>query len=149
MEAKNLRIGNLVYYPSENDNNEIENYICKIDGADIHQMHGNKEYLEAHKPIELTEKWMFDLGFKYQDKDVNRSDKKKERFYISPRFGQEYWFEIQLADNTPFKHSFVWFMWNIGGGNHFIHLPEGHKLKYVHELQNLFFALSGTELQAQ
>jgi hypothetical protein len=156
MEAKNLRIGNFV--------KDRGNKVIRIDFMEYQEsgystkfgqrmvlgeeeVHPMTEYTDYAIPIELTEKWMFDLGFKYQDRDVNRSDKKKERFYISPRFGQEFWFEIQLPENTPFKHSFVRFMWNIGGGNHFIHLPKGHELKYVHELQNLFFALSGTELQ--
>ncbi len=90
---------------------------------------------------------MLDFGCKYQDRDVNRGDQQKERFYISPRFGQEYWLEIQLAENSTFGHSFVWLHWDIGGGNRFVHLPEGHKLMYVHQYQNLFSTLSGKELE--
>lgn len=98
------------------------------------------------KPIPLAEEWLFKFKWKYQDRDVNRSDGKKERFYISPFFGEhrEYWIELQLSNNS-FGHSFMWLCWDIGGGNDHIHFPQGHKIDYVHQLQNIFFALAGEE----
>lgn len=98
-------------------------------------------------PIPLTEEWLLKVKWKYQDRDVNRRDKKKERFYISPFFGEhrEYWIELLLSNNS-FGRSFMWLCWDIGGGKDHIHLPMGHKMDYVHQLQNLYFALIGEEL---
>lgn len=98
--------------------------------------------------IKLTEEWLLNFGFKYQDRDVNRKDGKRERFYISPYFGEhmEYWLEMNLPESTPFGRTFIWLNWDIGGGRRFVHLPYGQSLKYVHELQNTFFSLSNQDL---
>jgi hypothetical protein len=141
MEAKDLRIGNYIYRKDK---------IVECDAdilRSIEALNATNNRGKVYFPIKLDEKWMLDFGFKYQSRYVKRGYKQTERFYISPRFGQEYWLEIQLAENSTFGHSFVWLHWDIGGGKRFVHLPEGHKLTYVHQLQNLFSTLSGKELE--
>jgi hypothetical protein len=117
MEAKDLRIGNYIYRKDK---------IVECDAdilRSIEALNATNNRGKVYFPIYLYGKWMLDFGFKYQDRDVNRGDQQKERFYISPRFGQEYWLKIQLKDNNSFGHSFVWLNWDIGGGKKFVHLP--------------------------
>jgi hypothetical protein len=146
MESSQLRIGNY-YTIAENDGIKYKRVTYLIPSAGDWFSDGDN-ITHAAKPIPLTEEWLLKFGFKYQDRDINRSDKKPERFYISRYFGQyhEYWIEMQLATGNAFNHSFMWLNWNIGGGNNHIHLPEGHKMEYIHQLQNLYFALTGEEL---
>ena len=141
MKANEFRIGNYI--------NEygIPRQIIPLDIVALSQIEQAQKVCIDLMPISLTEEWLLKFKWKYQDKDVNRSDGKKERFYISPFFGEhrEYWIELQLSNNS-FGHSFMWLCWDIGGGNEHIHFPQGHKIDYVHQIQNLFFVLSGEEL---
>lgn len=97
-------------------------------------------------PIPLTPEILKACGFKYQDRDTNR--KEPTRFYISPWFGnhRQYWLDM----NFPIFEGggfFWWLNWDIGGGKNYIHLPEGAKVIYLHQLQNLWHSLTaGTEL---
>lgn len=140
MTSKELRIGNYVLTKSTC----IE--IMPLDLVGIHQCEQAKAKID-YWGIEINEEWLFKFGFKYQDRDVNNG--KIERFYISPLFGKhrEYYLEMQLISSTPFSSPFAWLTWDIGGGKNWIHLPEGHELRYVHQLQNLYYSLAGKELE--
>ena len=117
MNAKELRLGNAVYF-----NNEIDT-ICEIGQA-------NNGFCEkggyfnfdkgAVKPIPLTEEWILKFGFEKDEKN-------------------EYWFwkkcvsvsvlgyiELLSFNRQSFKTNI--------------------QLKYIHQLQNLYFALIGEEL---
>lgn len=95
-------------------------------------------------PIKLSEEWLLNFKFKYQDRDINA--KEPERFYISDYFGEnrEYWLELNLP-RKPFNHCFIWLNCDIGGGRKHVHLPN-HNFKYIHQLQNLYFDLTDEEL---
>lgn len=146
MKATELRVNN--WYISTKFQTPV---MCEM--GDFYEIFaradGSSEYDvdDIFQPIPLTEEWLFNFKWKYQDRDVNRSDGKMERFYISPFFGEhrEYWIELLLSNNS-FGRSFMWLCWDIGGGKDHIHLPMGHKMDYVHQLQNLYFALIGEEL---
>lgn len=144
LSATELRIGNWVMGDTGKPF-QIE----LSDFLDWWNDHNSHEYGDHIHPIPLTEDWLLKVKWKYHDWDVNRTDRKKERFYISPFFGEhrEYWIELQLSNNS-FGHSFMWLCWDIGGGKDHIHLPMGHKMDYVHQLQNLYFALTGEELKS-
>lgn len=55
MEAKELRIGNYVYY---NGTNGPTKNVNKIDGEDIKLMSEKSDYLKLHSPIPLAEIWL-------------------------------------------------------------------------------------------
>jgi hypothetical protein len=135
MNARELRIGNYV---------KKEGRIDKVDSVDLSLAHPSRNYeVTILKPIPITEEWVLKFNFKYQDRDIN--SREPERFYISNYFGHgEYWIELNLGSED--KKSFTWLNWDIGGGRKHVHLPIGDKLIYVHQLQNLYFALTGEEL---
>lgn len=152
MIPEELRIGNFVKYDEEDEIFEVtgitqmfndEPYDLNLRCADgmFTDMH-----IEETKPIKLSEAWLLNFGWKYQDRDINTKD--LQRFYISDHFGKhnEYWIEMNLPGHG-FNHCFIWLHWDIGSGKNFIHLPYGQDIKYVHQLQNMYFILSGKELQ--
>jgi hypothetical protein len=79
---------------------------------------------ERIEPIELTEKWLLKFGFK-KSKVSSQFDKEK--------------LTIQIANKLEYhKEGRVYF-------NSWAILEES--IKYVHQLQNLYFALTGVELE--
>ena len=117
MKANELRIGNLIIErPSEENSNIIP--------VSIHVFTYMKVNYNIFKPIPLTEEWLIKFGFK------------KEGLY----------YKIQIyGDGIP---SYIGI--NVGYGyaellrnyNHYIN----SKCEYVHQLQNLYFALTNEEL---
>jgi hypothetical protein len=137
MKANELRIGNLVW----------DNYSGEMIVSGISKPNGLKETLtlkkqdglpegsylcESIEPIPLTEEWLLKFGFHKRKACGN------------------YWFEKSInkllfltndinpvkgnAFSTKVDHVFVHdFNWQT-------------KIKYVHQLQNLYFALAGEEL---
>jgi hypothetical protein len=78
----------------------------------------NDEHLEDYEPIPLTEEWLLKFGFK---SDV-----------VSSVFGFK-WVSINMTQDGDF------WVENITG--------ELVEIDFVHQLQNLIFALTGEELQ--
>lgn len=76
-------------------------------------------YLGHYKPIPLTEKWLIDFEM--------TSLEFKDRYFIKDDFSIDY--------NRVHKN----FYFNIG-------YDYGVMIEYIHELQNLYFALVGEEL---
>ena len=122
MTANELRIGNLV-----NGVLTQEPYI--IDAWALREME-NGNYQNSYdtetkvfEPIPLTEEWLVKFGFKI-------TKQTKEDNNIWTVYGEESKFELEeiigffLYDNMCF----------------------GTQTKYVHSLQNLYFALTGEEL---
>lgn len=118
MNANELRLGNYVHGPL------CELCIVKQLGID-----NNPNFIEVEiidggvgcngtRPIPLTEEWLLRFGF------VNRARDKKE--WVAPNFRV-----CKTTDNY-----FVWPDFDL----YYIELP------YVHQLQNLYFALTRQEL---
>ena len=121
MEAQELRIGNFIAYePTIDDWEEIYVKPGTIIQCEISP--------DSFEPIPLTEKWLINFGF------------------IHAKFSSEYWshwvlkngWSISLSNHTEEssgvnKGLFYW-------GDDYI------EIKYVHQLQNLYFALTGEEL---
>ena len=82
------------------------------------------QYSEFISPIPLTHEWLERLGFKYTDTPDDDYSKNGITIYGSPF--EDYWRVEQIN--------------HIGMGQ------KPPKIKYVHQLQNLFFALTGEEL---
>jgi hypothetical protein len=110
MEAKNLRIGNLIKYIDKT-------IVCNVDI--IYAVLKCIRQTKLYTPIEITEEWLRKLGF-------TRDDETDYRWYLLDK-------SIAYdADDNCIRIADSW---------------EFGKRKYVHELQNLFFALTGTELE--
>lgn len=121
-----LRINNLVYY--NNKHNEIgiiteikTSLIPKIDYVGINNRIDIYYQTKHINPIPLTEEWLLNLGFKL---------KGFYRLQVTS-FLELCWKPHDKTLNLQTeKNGFT----------------EDSKVKYVHELQNLYFALTGTEL---
>jgi hypothetical protein len=118
MEAKELRIGNLIF-----KNNEIYE-ISSLFFVDIHDgtIRDNNNYVI--KPIPITLELLDKLGFTIE----NKPNEDIEYFYNESRFNlvHKTFFNIYYFchDNIVLK-----------------------KIKYIHEVQNLFFLLENVELK--
>ena len=125
MKAQELRLGNLIYYHIKDKLNEPEEWDAEniVDCFDIAQMVENPETNE-YKPIPLTEEWLLKFGFI----DVGNVD-----FLIAQPTKYIASFKAGINDK------FGLFAWNN------IKLNE-IEIKYVHQLQNLYYSLTGTDL---
>lgn len=126
MNASELRIGN--YLEISLKSGQGRKLINKIGCQDIVRIFENIGSVN-YEPIPLTEEWLLKFGF--------------EKF--NPYPFKEYWsindFEIEIhGDKFPVR---------IDGGESAPHLTQfiGHNTKYVHQLQNIYFALTGEELK--
>ena len=124
MKSNELRIGNLIGFgKSYFQVYEIQEkcfYVLGERGIELKNTNCDL------KPIPLTEEWLLKLGFEllYTGKSRKVYDFAKDlRFGYSNNHG---------LSNTQSAVTFV--------GNSFTHI------KYVHQLQNLYFALTGSEL---
>lgn len=135
MQSKDLRIGNLVYGPL----NELS-YIGQLGGGtkpnyiEYFSINNDGYGCNGIKPIPLTEDWLIDLGFSKMTDTTPynyRIHKSKMFFYI--RYGT-FTTDGGKTDLIGFNGLFI--------ANKFVRV-----IKYVHELQNLYFALTGEELE--
>jgi hypothetical protein len=75
-------------------------------------------------PIPLTEEWLLKFGF-----EINRQTKEENNIWRC--YSEEGFFEVEQIGSSFFLDD-----------NH----CYGTKINYVHQLQNLYFALTGEEL---
>jgi len=125
MKATELRIGNYINYSKEN-------VIVTIGDLAVLQQRENDKLATPYEPIPLTEEWLLKFGFKQQNE-----------FYVISDDLSHYVELLNVRDE--------WYPW-------IIELPElSHEseqkvcipyIQYVHQLQNLYFALTGEELKA-
>jgi hypothetical protein len=123
MKATELRIGNLVNYKIVDELDERKEWFepCEIDAVDLQVIDSD------YQPIPLTEEWLLRLGF--EDKKTCFNLSKREE--LGHDFGD---FAVSKYDDTQMK---VW------RGDRYI---GGCHIQHVHQLQNLYFALTGEEL---
>lgn len=121
MKANELRIGNYALYPSSNlENGEDIIEVIKVTSNDIKELE-LKYILYA---IPLTEEWLVRFGFKVGNhKQFNKWINEYEN---SSLFVDDNYYGIAINGID---------VWTIS-----------RKL-YVHQLQNLYFALTGEELE--
>ena len=126
MKAKDLRIGNYIDYKTER-----EIVTMQISYEYIRLIHnGNKNF----KPIELTEEWLLKFGFEKSDNE----------FYTETFKGDnksDYYFCIRINDNLC---DLVICERVDEINNYDLIVPK--YIQHVHQLQNLYFALTGEEL---
>jgi hypothetical protein len=128
MKVSELRIGNFV--KDKNAQYKTVNGFTQILATGIYQFHLEKLELDA---LPLTEEWLLKFGFEY-NKRGNWNRYFKEGIY--PRS-----FAFQFYKNG--RIDFWYGDFNVGNLNRIKYNP----LQYVHQLQNLYFALTGKELE--
>jgi hypothetical protein len=116
--ASELRMGNLVYLPSK-----------LAYAVDI--LYKNYTMLEHWRSIPITEEWLINFGFEKQT-------------YSNLRM---YYLRLNAL-----SHGTITFYPKENGFNIDLGTINGYnfgttEIKYVHQLQNLYFALTGSELQ--
>jgi len=126
MKSTEFRIGNLVL----NDRclNTIENLlsdgVCTLKTKQGNFIHARYELIE---PVPLTEELLMKFGFKKFDHEPNSEEEKCTEYCIG---------KLSIVD---------WGRGFIMSNSFSFELRV--KLEYVHQLQNLYFALTGVELQ--
>ncbi len=124
MKANDLRKGNIVYNGYEGGNEILSAF--QISQIEVMNNGGNvADYYRSLEYIPLTEEWLFKLGFEVSD-DYGGS-------WLSPT--GSYGSTIRILRAVNIKT----FLWQYSDYNNV-------KIKYVHQLQNLYFALTGEEL---
>lgn len=131
MNAKDLRIGNIVHYKvnDELDERKEWNEINIVDAEDILSIEDYESKKQEHPyyPIPLTEEWLKNLGF------IQTYKSSMQTRYDADELGHG---EIGIT---------IW-----EGKWSFRYYSERNiSCKYVHQLQNLHFALTGEELSYQ
>ena len=128
MKATELRIGNLIEYKIEDKLDERKEWweVSKVDFQDLTWLDSNPE--DAYfRPIKITEEWLLKFGFE----DITGVD---YILHIDVDFklilipADAFYPQIDKADD-------------VGWGS--ISL---NKIEYIHQLQNLYFTLTGEEL---
>jgi len=122
MKASELRIGNYVKYLTLNGNSEI-----LANGIYLFEL-GELEL----DPILLTEKWLLKFGFE------NNKHGNWNRYFKDGIYPRSFAFQFYKNGRVDFWYG----DFNVGNLNRIKYNP----LQYVHQLQNLYFALTGKEL---
>ena len=131
ISAQELRIGNYIN-GSIGDDSEL--VLCSVTGYDPRDEFifvsndNNIHYAEFvdFQPIPLTEEWLLGFGF-VKIRSENHALKGSDGLYYSVTFDEKIRFNIYDNDSFSFK-DFV------------------KEIRYLHQLQNLYFALTGEEL---
>lgn len=134
-----LRIGNLVHYP--NYNNDGENKVFRVrdiytDDDKISLTNGivmlPSSRLEYIQPIPISEEMLLKLGF-IKGKSKFGDDYMLIRDNFEIYFVVEHWVDAEEGSKWQ-NHWFIKYT------------IKPFNIMYIHELQNLFFAMTGQEL---
>lgn len=135
MTANDLRLGNLIYWNIPEKKDTIHTVVGIRNGKLQTIPISLGESIEDYKPIPLTQIWLEKLGL------------------IKKNITEDMPQELKQPDID--KDGNIWYMWVQGlfnleiqeNGEIWFELYSHYKhIKYVHELQNLYYALTGVEL---
>jgi hypothetical protein len=118
MKANELRIGNLLSAHWKNEP-------FKVTGEIIYEV---ENYEHEYNPIPLTEEWLEKFGLEVYDVMGGN-------IFLAFRQIEPYDFNFMLCDGA-LKVSFYRLNWD-----------RSFEIKHVHQFQNLYFALTGEELE--
>ena len=127
MKATELRIGNYNLFNGKLDRIN--------DGYDIDHVKNE----DGHEPVLLTEEWLLRLGFKLEEhKNGNifriKTSTKSDRYKGF----------LELVNKNSIESPMFFISLNSDCGKYF---PFTSDIDYVHQLQNLYFALTDKELE--
>jgi hypothetical protein len=142
IELKELRIGNILNYDGDpvhvtflsmDIDDEYQDIIgfCKMGENTKEKADWNRALAGQLDRIPLTAEWLQRLGFDTQDYEIDIIEWATE--------GRALDFAIDQIGVPPEKQPFI-FSYDQGMGDRKV------EIKYVHQLQNLYFALTGEEL---
>jgi hypothetical protein len=119
INANELRIGNLVEYKITDKFDERKEWweVSKIDADDIHWLSKVDTNDDDFRAIPLTEEWLLKCGF------------------------------VENCYQDRFENKFIHVQCNKIRGKTELWIENIPHIKYLHQLQNLYFALTGEELQ--
>jgi len=121
MTANELRIGNWVHSGITDEDFIVESH----DIVNISMGFDNGKV----QPIELTEEWLVKFGFKKR---------------ITIGHSVQY-----FIGKNPVTHDWLFDLLWLEGYSTPFYRNGFHKIKHVHQLQNLYFALTGEELKIE
>ena len=117
MEVRELRVGNYINLTKDNFKTTK---VYQLDAFDIYKLQENE--CADIKPIPITEEWLIRLG-------------------LSEYYGSSYYLKIN-------RDKLKWCRRTPKGGKGIrFKCPKYPHIAYVHQLQNLYFALTGKELE--
>ena len=128
MKASELRIGNLVY------NNEGERDE-EVDLSFFEFLSTEEYYLDYYEPIPLTEEWLLKFGFEKIE-------------FNSDIFGYSAEYHLTVKGHGGFIIEYMddFSCYLLGDKSDIGVAPNLDSCKYIHQLQNLYFALTNEEL---
>jgi len=129
-----IRIGNWFHHTEQwstmQGDNTLDSFDFKWTSSSWYQIGECLLSLEVLEPIPLTENWLLKFGFNkdykqgYVGIDVNNSDFVLTEPLVIGEWQTNYIFQFNAGNLSKFT-----------------------ELKYVHQLQNLFFTITGKELE--
>lgn len=134
MKANELRIGNYVLI--ENDYEEVvsiktDAVVCRLDKAS----NGITQSIHDVNPILLTDKWFEIFERFYKDGEYWCIDINDYKYCFKYRDWANNWAFYQEFTDSPNEH------------DNGVKYPVSFDIQYVHQLQNLYFALQHEELK--
>ena len=124
MKASELRIGNLLEFSNGIQPNEIITINRRFfSSAAIDKEYGDFEITPYYHPIPITHDWLYKLGFE----NLTHNHE---------------WFDV-----ATYVHKKISFFVHFDGERLSVDFWQGNEKRYVHELQNLFYVLTGEELE--
>jgi hypothetical protein len=131
IQANELRIGSSIEYFTP----ELEWVLKTVDVEDILQHVKSNDFIkEYYRPISITEEWLLKLGFERIEFDDIIS-------FWTIEFSDGYYLEFNIM--IGYTSISIKEVNNIVGDTT-IYLKTN--IEYVHQLQNIYFALTGEEL---
>ena len=124
MTIQEVRIGNLVHHPLFGDYTFIR--ATAFNGFYIGHPEGNAIHIDDFSPIKITDVLLEQMGFKYMEDHA-------------PGIGNYGWWENDEISLTHVHEG----LYGIEG------MSIMKPLKYVHQLQNAYFVITGTELSTE
>lgn len=137
INPRELRIGNNIYVCSNIPARRNEKYFGEITGISKsgveYKYDGPNLNHCTFEPIPITEEWLIKLGFVKHGKE----------YIISTEFVERYFF---ISAYYRYETGSIVDGWEYGCYNKKVphHISMG---KYIHQLQNLYFSLTGEELE--
>jgi len=131
MNIKELRIGNYVHYGYDVKVTELDVYgagIMDLNDDEASHFYSNKELL---KPILLTEEWLLKFGFENVDYGFTKKILTVSTLQLIWGDG---WIYPQIIEEAEMN-------------SETIDVVSLNRIEFVHQLQNLYFTITGEELK--